>query len=141
SEEEWRAFCAAIERPELAEDPRFATNAERVRRRDELAALLAPLFRAKPQFYWMMRFTSANVPCGYPLRFDALRHHQQAVENEYLLEVETSAWGKVWTGGPPWHFSRTPASWRGTPMPGEHTGEVLDELERRPQPAPAMRQA
>ncbi|HEY7294375.1 MAG TPA: CoA transferase [Dehalococcoidia bacterium] len=141
SEDEWRAFCAAIERPELATDPRFCTNGERVCHRDELAALLEPLFRAKPQFYWMMRLTSANVPCGYPLRFDVLRHHRQAVENEYLLEVETSAWGRVWTGGPPWHFSRTPATWRGTPMPGEHTGEILDELERRPDMAPALRQA
>lgn len=137
SEEEWRAFCDVIERPELASDPRFATNVARMQRRDELSAILEPIFAAKPQYYWMMKLGNARVPCGYPLRFEQLRHHEQVRANDYLVEVETSGWGRVHTGGPPWHFSRTPAEWRGTPMPGEHTGEILDELERRPATAPA----
>lgn len=136
SEPEWHAFCAALERPELVDDPRFATNIERVSRRDELAALLTPLFAAKPQYYWMMRLNRAGVPCGYPLRIEQLKHHRQVTENDYLVDVETSAWGQVMTGGPPWRFSRTPARWSGTPAPGEHTGDILDELpQRRPTPA------
>jgi len=132
SEAEWRAFCDAIDWPDLCDDSRFATNSARVTQREALSAELERLIRAKPLFYWMMQLTAAGVPCGYPQRFEQLRHHAQAQENGYLREVETSAWGPVWTGGPPWQFSRTRATWTGTPMPGEHTGEILDELERRP---------
>ena len=129
-EDEWGAFCAVIEQPELADDPRFRTNVERVRHRDELAAALEPVFRAKPQFYWMMKLTHARIPCGYPMRFEELRYHPQVTENGYIQEVETSAWGPVYTGGPPWHFSKTPGQWTGTPMPGEHTGDILAELQQ-----------
>lgn len=139
SEDEWRSFCGAIERPELLTDARFQTNRDRVTHRAALSAELEPVFRSKPQFYWMMRLTDARVPCGYPMRFEELRHHPQVTENGYIVDVETSGWGNVLTGGPPWQFSRTPAGWSGTPMPGEHTGDILDELEQR-RSAPVARQ-
>ena len=139
SEDEWRAFCGVLERPDLLADERFATNVARVEHRDQLSALLEPVFRTKPLYYWMMFLTRAGVPCGYELRFDHLRHHRQVTENDYIVDVETTGWGNVYTGGPPWHFSRTPAQWRGTPAPGEHTGEIIDELQRR-KAAPVARQ-
>ena len=79
----------------------------------------------------MLRLADAGVPCGYPISFESLQHHAQTIENGYLREVTTSGWGDVWTGGPPWELSRTPARWFGTPMPGEHTGDILDELSQR----------
>jgi crotonobetainyl-CoA:carnitine CoA-transferase CaiB-like acyl-CoA transferase len=72
------------------------------------------------------------------MRFEELRHHPQVTENGYIQEVETSAWGTVSTGGPPWRFSKTPARWTGTPMPGEHTADILAEVER-PASVPAAR--
>lgn len=139
SEAEWRAFCGAIARPDLLADARFRTNRDRVTHREALSAALEPVFRARPQFYWMMVLTDARVPCGYPMRFEELRYHPQVTENDYIVDVETSGWGRVSTGGPPWRFSRTPATWTGTPIPGEHTGEILDELEQR-KAAPVARQ-
>ena len=130
SEAEWRDFCAVIERPNLAEDQRFASNRKRIENRDALSGILEPVFLAKPQYYWMQKLSHVSVACGYPQRFEQLRNHQQALANGYIVEVETSAWGKVFTGGPPWQFSRTPAQWRGTVMPGEHTWEILEELRR-----------
>jgi crotonobetainyl-CoA:carnitine CoA-transferase CaiB-like acyl-CoA transferase len=131
SEAEWAAFCTVIDRPDVAADARFVSNVERVRHRDELSAELEPVFRAKPQFYWVMKLTHARIPCGYPMRFEELRHHPQVTENGYIQEVEMSAWGTVSTGGPPWRFSKTPARWTGTPMPGEHTADILAEVERQ----------
>jgi crotonobetainyl-CoA:carnitine CoA-transferase CaiB-like acyl-CoA transferase len=135
SEPEWAAFCKVIGHPELIEDERFRSNHARVDHRKELAAILEPIFSAKPQYYWMMWLTRAGVPCGYPLRFEQLRFHQQARENEYIIDVDTAGWGPVTTGGPPWHLSKTPARWFETPIPGVHTGEILDELERQRRPA------
>lgn len=141
---DWQALCQRIGREELITDARFATNVDRVRNRDGLTAALEPIFRAKPQYHWMQQLTRAGVPCGYPMRFEELRYHPQVTENGYIIDTDTSAWGHVYTGGPPWHFSRTPAQWRGTPLPGEHTGDILDEVARRraalassPEPQPS----
>ena len=131
SEDEWLAFCAAIERTDLIQDERFRTNQARVQHRDELTAILEPIFLAKPQYYWMLVLTRSGVPCGYPMRYEQLRYHQQVLENEQIIDTETSGWGRVTTGGPPWCFSHTPTQWFGTPIPGEHTGDVLDELQQR----------
>jgi crotonobetainyl-CoA:carnitine CoA-transferase CaiB-like acyl-CoA transferase len=131
NERDWRALCQAVDREDLLFDARFATNVDRVAHRDELSAILASIFRDKPQYRWMMQLTRAGVPCGYPMRFEELRYHPQVTENNYVIETDTSAWGRLYTGGPPWHFSETPARWTGTPLPGEHTGEVLDELQQR----------
>ncbi|MSQ27624.1 MAG: CoA transferase [Dehalococcoidia bacterium] len=136
SEAEWAAFCGLMERPDLMADARFSTNVERVKHREALAALLEPVFRSKPQYYWMEYLGRAGIPCGYPLRFEQLRYHQQALENGYLVRPETSGWGRIYSGGPPWSFSETPATWTGTPMPGEHTWAILDEL-KVGAPAPA----
>jgi crotonobetainyl-CoA:carnitine CoA-transferase CaiB-like acyl-CoA transferase len=137
---EWKTLCLVIDRADLVSDPRFAANTDRVRYRDELSAILQAIFITKPQYHWMMQLTRAGIPCGYPMRFEQLRYHPQVTENSYIIETDTSAWGRVYTGGPPWHFSRTPATWSGTPLPGEHTGEILDELAQlRDQPAPAAR--
>jgi crotonobetainyl-CoA:carnitine CoA-transferase CaiB-like acyl-CoA transferase len=141
NERDWAALCRTIHREELREDARFATNVGRVTNRAALSAILAPIFRDKPQYHWMMQLTRAGVPCGYPMRFEELRYHPQVTENDYIIETDTSAWGSVYTGGAPWHFSKTPTQWMGTALPGEHTGDILDELEqRKAQPVPTAGQ-
>ena len=143
SEDEWRRLAGALEAseasglPPLAEDARFAVNRERVQHRDELVALLERAFAQLPRDYWLLRLGDAGVPCGYPLTWDVLREHAQVLENGYIREVLTSGWGHVQTGGPPWTLERTPARWFGTPLPGEHTGEILDELGTRAAALPA----
>lgn len=143
SEEEWRRLVAALVDSEasglrpLASDARFARNVDRVRHRDELAALLQEAFAQFPRDYWMLRLDAARVPCGFPLTWDVLRDHAQALENGYIQEVQTSGWGRVQTGGPPWTLERTPARWFGTSRPGEQTGEILDDLALLAAAAPA----
>lgn len=139
SEAEWQRLCDVMRRSEaqaeglnrLVTDPRFAGNGQRVAHRDALASILQAAFLQRPRHYWMLRLADAGVHCGYPISFESLQHHAQAIENGYLREVTTSGWSNVWTSGPPWELSRTPARWFGTSMPGEHTGEILDELTRR----------
>lgn len=139
NQDEWRRLCGPMQESEvdvagldgLAEDARFRTNLHRVANRDALAALLQEAFVQRPRRYWMLRLADAGVPCGYPISFETLRRHAQVIENGYIREVTTTGWGDVWTGGPPWEFSRTPTRLFGTPQPGEHTGAILDELAQR----------
>ena len=60
----WRAFCAAIDRAELASEAAFATNALRVRNYDALRARLAPILGQRPVADWLSRLEEAGVPCG-----------------------------------------------------------------------------
>ncbi len=130
SEAEWESFCAVVGE-DLVKDARLASNVDRVANRAALEARLEPIFASRQRGDWMLALQRAGVPCGFPLRFEQLRHHAQAMSNGYLQEVPTSGWGSVVTGGPPWRFSRTPERWFGTPLPGEHTVDILDELQAR----------
>lgn len=131
SEAEWRSFCEAVKRPELVEDPRFATNADRVDHREELDAILEPVVHEYPVDYWVLEFGKVGVPCNIVLRWSELRLHAQITDNDYIVPIDTKAWGRVWTGGPPWHFSATPGKWFSTPMIGEHNDEIVQELQER----------
>jgi crotonobetainyl-CoA:carnitine CoA-transferase CaiB-like acyl-CoA transferase len=132
SEAEWAAFCEAIKHSELVGDDRFRTNAARLDHRYALVEILTPIFQSRPRDHWMFYLERASVPCGFPMRWDVLRHHRQVRENEYLVDVETAAWGPVTTGGPPWHLELTPATWTGTPFPGQHDREILAEIDAAP---------
>ena len=146
SEDEWRAFCEAISTPALLEDPRFTTNSDRVAHRGELHAALEPIFRAYPLDYWVLQFRRHRLPHGWQMHWEELRNHSQVMANEYILDVPSQGpWGDVWTGGPPWRFSATPAHWSASPDIGEHNEEILREIEMHRRgaartPAPARRE-
>lgn len=126
---QWHDFCAALGHPEWEHDPRFATNADRMTNVDQLRALLRPEFAAMPLDYWLLQFRRHRVPAGYPRGFEELRRDQQVRENGYLVDMDTR-WGRLTTGGAPWRFSRTPASWhRPPPDIGEHDTEIRAEFQ------------
>lgn len=60
----WRRMCEAIGRPDLAEDPRFATNPDRVRHRSELIPDLERTFSQRPADDWVAALLAAGVPAG-----------------------------------------------------------------------------
>jgi crotonobetainyl-CoA:carnitine CoA-transferase CaiB-like acyl-CoA transferase len=126
---QWPGFCRALKLEHLIEDPRFATNALRVRHRAELVAVLTERFRAKPSMWWTIRLAKENIPHGRTLTFEQLRNHTQVGANQQIVEIDTPHWGRLYADGLPWKFERTPAG----PVlaggkPGEHTVEVLREL-------------
>jgi CoA:oxalate CoA-transferase len=101
----YRRLCAALERPELASDPAFATNELRSRNGDQLRAVLAPLLRGKPTAAWIALLEDAGVPCG-PINniAQALAHPQVAARN-MLVEVEDPEIGTVRVAGNPMKLS------------------------------------
>lgn len=60
----WRAFCALAERPELASDPRFATNAQRVANRAQTLAATRALLAARTRGEWLPALEQAGIPCS-----------------------------------------------------------------------------
>ncbi len=120
----WPEFCKAIGRPELAEDPRYATNALRVENRDELEALLAEIFRSRPCADWIEKLRARGIPCTPVRTFDEVAADPQAAARGMFPVVD----GFRLTG-PPVKFSETPGCpGRRAPRLGEHTCEALQEL-------------
>jgi crotonobetainyl-CoA:carnitine CoA-transferase CaiB-like acyl-CoA transferase len=64
NDRQFQALCAALDRPDLAQDPRHATNAERVAARDTLVADLNAALAGRTADEWFDRLTAAGVPCG-----------------------------------------------------------------------------
>ncbi len=113
-------LCAAIERPELATDERFATNAERLANRDALAAELDAEFARLPAAEWVLRLGESGVPAG-PINDIAQAF---ALAEELGLEpvVEVDGVGQVRS---PMRMSATPPELRRRPPRlGEHDAEI-----------------
>ena len=139
-EPQWPALAQVLERPDLAADSRFATNAGRVDHRAELIPQLETAFAGKPARWWELRLHRAGVPCGRFWDFETIATHPQVTENQHLVRAETP-WGALDSAGLPWRFSATPGQIRPGPRPGEHTEEVLAEVgyelaEPLPEPLP-----
>lgn len=129
SERQWPRFCAALGVPELADDPRFATNGDRVEHRADLVPLLAGRFAGGTSAEWLARLDAAEVPAGPLLDVLEAFSTPQAAAVEARVRLTHPALGAVDQVRSPLDFGRTPARVR-TPPPllGEHSDEVLTEL-------------
>jgi crotonobetainyl-CoA:carnitine CoA-transferase CaiB-like acyl-CoA transferase len=65
NDRQFAALCAVVERPELAEDPRFVANADRVRNRTELNRELSPALGTRSGRQWFDALRAVGVPCGH----------------------------------------------------------------------------
>jgi formyl-CoA transferase/CoA:oxalate CoA-transferase len=124
----WVPFCKAIERPELADDPRFAGRPTRFAHRDALRAIIVPIFRERPVADWMTRLEGADVLCTPVNRFADLAADPQVRAGGMLIEETHPRAGRLTTLGPAVRFARTPGTLRvGAPALGENTDAVLAE--------------
>ena len=128
SDKLWRAFCPLIERPELADDPRFVTNAARNGNRPALIAALEAVFLGKTYEEWEAILMPAGIPIGAINTLDQVVAHPQVQARGAIVESVHPVAGAVRMAGPPVRFSETPGSVRlPAPLLGQHTAEVLRE--------------
>jgi formyl-CoA transferase len=122
-------FCEVAERPEWANDPRFATNPLRVRHRDTLVALIEERLRTRPARAWLAALERAGVPCG-PINDLAQVFADPQVRHRGLeVRAPHPAAGEVRMVANPIRFSHTPITHEhAPPLLGEHTEEVLRSL-------------
>jgi formyl-CoA transferase len=126
SEGIWQRFCAAIGKPELARDPRFERNPDRVANRSALIPGLSEIFRSRNNETWLRLLNEAEVPCAPIQTIDEVFHSPQVLHRKMLVEVTHPTAGTVRMAGLPVKFSETPASVRlPPPLLGEHSEQVL----------------
>ena len=125
----WRKLCEVIGEPSFGSDPRFATNAMRVKHKAELVPKLEDIFRAKSTAAWMQMLRAAQVPAAPVNHFDRAFAEPPVAEREMIVEYDHPQVGKVRMPGNPIKMSGVTAT-PSTPAPllGEHTDAVLAEL-------------
>ncbi|MGD9512057.1 MAG: CoA transferase, partial [Geminicoccaceae bacterium] len=123
-------LCKGLELDELAEDPRFATPAERGVNHGRLVELIDAQVITRPSAEWIERLVAADVPCTVIQDYHMVAEDPQARANGYIHEEDHPTWGRVRTQGPVATFSRTPSSVRRhAPIrPGDHSVEILQEF-------------
>ncbi len=142
SERQWPRFCAVLGLDDLAADPRFATNGDRVDHRTELRAILAARFAERPTAAWLVDLEAAEVPAGAIDDILTAFGSPAAAALEMLTEVEHPALGVLRQAGIPIRFERTPGAVRSAPpLLGEGTDEILAELGYRREEIERMRRS
>ncbi|HEY7172231.1 MAG TPA: CoA transferase [Vicinamibacterales bacterium] len=122
-------ICGVLGRTEWLKDPRFATNAARVRHRDELAAAIEAITVREPRAHWLSLFDAHEIPCGPINDYARVFGDPQVIAREMVVETEHPALGRLRTLGSPIKLSATPPDVRRrAPQLGEHTTEVLREI-------------
>ena len=125
----WRRFCMAMSLNDLADDPRFEANIDRVNNRDELEKILDEHFSQQTADYWLQQLGDARIPCGPVNTLLDILADSHLRARKGVVDVEHPLVGKVPMLANPIRFSETAISYdQHPPLLGEHTVEILAEL-------------
>ena len=134
-------FARAIGRPELADDPRFATNPMRVEHRDVLEPILEAVFATRTTGEWMHALEAHDVPAGPVYRLRDIEADPQVRARRSVLEIDHPEAGRIRQFGPPYRFIAGGGSATPPPRLGEHTESTLASLGYDPERIAALRTA
>jgi len=125
----WRRFCDVAGIAGLAEDPRFATNRDRVAHYDVLKPLLDDVLGQRSRQAWIDALTPAGIPCGSVRDIAEVFSDPQVASREMVVALPHPTIGEVRVTGVPVKLSATPGEVRTAPPTlGQHTEAVLGEL-------------
>ena len=125
----WKALCEAISRPDLAEDPRFKTNADRVSNREILVKILQEVFESDTRERWLKILEERGVPVAPVYNIEEVFGDPYVVSEKIVMYLEHPKLGKIPQISEPVIVNSAKVnSERHPPLLGEHTFEVLREL-------------
>jgi crotonobetainyl-CoA:carnitine CoA-transferase CaiB-like acyl-CoA transferase len=128
-ETDWPALIAAVERPDLAGDPRFATTPARRQNARELVRVLDAAFGKRPWAEWQPILNRHKLTYGVVATVDDARHDRQMVASGALVPFDDPRGGAPLTvSGPVWVEGVDKVPPRMPPELGEHSVEVLREV-------------
>ncbi|MBC8337845.1 MAG: CoA transferase [Rhodospirillales bacterium] len=130
NQKNWLRLLEVLEAPEIADDPRFLENSDRMGHLKELEAVLGEIFLKHSTEDWLGRLEAAGVPAGPVLNVNQMHEDPHVLARDMIVETDHSRLGPVKTIGLPVKFSKTPGGVAtGAPVYGEHTREVLTEYD------------
>lgn len=126
NDEQFKKLCEVIGKPKLAKDPRFATNPNRVKNRNELIPILQRAFLEKETKEWKEKCDKNNIPCGPIQNLKEVHNDPQLNHRNMFIDFDHPTAGPIQVIGSPLKLSRTPVTYRYHPPDhGEHNDEIL----------------
>jgi crotonobetainyl-CoA:carnitine CoA-transferase CaiB-like acyl-CoA transferase len=124
----WRRLAEAVGRPDLADDPRFATFADRHRHSDVLLPILEELFRSRTVAEWLAVLQAAGVPCGPVNTVAQALADPHTAARGMVVTTDHPRYGRVRQVASPVRVGTDPPTHRRAPRLGEDQSYVLHEL-------------
>ena len=124
----WEKICDVIGRPEWKEDPDFATPPARLPRLNEVFEAIEQWTMTKTKYEVMEICNPLDIPVGPILSMQELSEEPSLRDTGTIVEVDHPTRGKYLTVGNPVKLSDSPSEVSRSPLLGEHTGEILQEV-------------
>ncbi|MEJ8846096.1 CoA transferase [Variovorax rhizosphaerae] len=129
SQATWIGTCKALGLPDMATDPRFATNGARMNHLEELVETMSAVLRTRGTDEWVTVFETAGVPAGPVKNMKQVLDDPQTRARDMVIRVDHPVAGEIDALGLPIKFSNgNGVTRRGAPLYGQHTAEVMREL-------------
>jgi crotonobetainyl-CoA:carnitine CoA-transferase CaiB-like acyl-CoA transferase len=125
----WEGLLKALERPDLATDPRFDSREKRIENYTTLRSELGKIFAARPRAEWAQRLEAEDVPYAPVHNVDEVFGDEQVRHLGTFYQAQHPMEGEVWGVNPPVFIDRErPGPMRPPPVLGEHNEQILGEL-------------
>lgn len=130
NDKQWRSFFDLIERPDLMQNPRYATHQARSENISELYQFVAQTIQTQSTNYWLEQLKKNDIPAAPLYSVDELIEDPHIEQSQTLPVIEHPTEGTIRTIAPLGSYSKTPIGIRSAaPSLGEHTEEILNSLE------------
>ena len=121
----YQALCQLLGRDDLANNPNFATNPQRVRNREQLVPALQEEFLKRPTEEWLPELRTAGIPCGPINTVSQIFHDPHIQARGFVWECAHPTAGRIRLSGSPIHLSETPPRlYKAPPLLGEDDDQV-----------------
>ena len=138
----WRKFCGVVGLAHIVDDPRFRTNADRVRNRAETLGRVQAALMTRPAVAWNEALAAAGVPCSPINSLAQLLRHPHSDASGIIVKYDHAQAGSLKSVGHPVRINgQARTAGRAPPALGQHTDEVLSELGMSPERIDVLRDA
>lgn len=127
--DQWPLFCAAIDRVDIIDDPRFGDGWMRTQNYKVLEPILTDAMKTRTTQEWVIELEQAGIPCGPVNTIEQAASDPQIAARDMIIDVQHPEAGKFRVVNTPFKFSRTPYKVeQASPDLGQHTQDVLSQL-------------
>ena len=123
---QFRKFCQLVEQPELADNPNFQTNEQRVINRESLIEHLSKILLSQPTAWWINQLDTLDIPCGPINTLQEVFNHSQIKHRNLVRKIPDNCSKQIYTIASPINLSETPLQYRtAAPNLSEHCEQIL----------------